>query len=384
MVRVRIRGRAWCFTVNNFTNADVDAIRRFQANAQIRYVVAQQEVAATGTNHLQGYVEFFRPMRLGLVRKLISPRVHWECRCGTQGDAIAYCKKVESRVVNGIVHEWGTPARSKCSVDLIQSVLDGSSMKDLALDFPTQFLRNSSGIKALKEAVVERRAWPMEVVVFWGPTGTGKTMTAWQRWPKAYSVSWPVGGTWWWQDYDGEETVICDEFASQIKLQTMLRFLDRTPFRVFYKGGSTQFRSKRIIICSNFDPVLWFPKSASVGLDALKRRLVEFATVYEFPTRFNGVGTPERVHDERFEELDISDGDSDFDFDSVDVNDGDDVSFSSSDSDSDSDAVRTDGQATDSMDEALVARKLAAEVDKAFEREAYLAFGAGMDDYIGD
>ncbi len=353
--------------MNNFSDDDVDSIRRLQVDTRVRYVVLQQEVAATGTQHLQGYIEFLRPLRLGLVRKLISPRVHWEKRCGTQSDAIAYCKKVDSRVVDGIRIEFGTPARSKCSVDLVASVLAGASMHDLALDFPTEFIHNSSGIKALKEAVVEPRAWPMEVVVFWGPTGTGKTMTAWQRWPKAYSVSWPVGGTWWWQDYDGEETVICDEFASQIKLQTMLRFLDRVPFRVFYKGGSTQFRSRRIVLISNFDPVLWFPKSASVGLDALKRRLVEFATVYEFPTRFRGVGTPERIHDERFEEIDVSSSDSDFDFDCPDSPTGTDPGRESDGQDGND--LFSNGDSFD-MD------------DGDFEVQARLAFGAGMEDYV--
>ncbi len=301
------RGRSWCFTVNNFSDDDVLVIRRLQQDARIRYVVLQEELAESGTRHLQGYLEVFRPLRLGLCRKLISPRVHWEQRCGTQAQAIAYCKKLDTRAAEGIVIEFGTPARSKCSVDLIGSVLAGSSMKDLAMDYPRQFLQNSGGIKALKEAVVDKRTWEMDVVVFWGATGTGKTYTAWQRWPEAYSVSWPIGSNWWWQDYDGEETVICDEFADQIKLQSMLRFLDRTPFRVFYKGGSTEFRSKRIILCSNFDPMEWYSSAKTVGRDALMRRLKEFGTIYEFPSRYNGVGNPEIVHDERFEDITIDD-----------------------------------------------------------------------------
>ncbi len=299
------RGRSWCFTVNNFSDDDVLVIRRLEQDRRIRYLVLQEELASTGTRHLQGYLEAFRPLRLGLCRKLISPRVHWEQRLGTQAEAIAYCKKLGTRTEDGVVIEFGTPARSKCSVDLVQSVLDGASMKDLALDYPVQFMANSGGIKALKEQIVEVRSWTMEVIVFWGATGTGKTFSAWQLWPEAYSVSWPVGGTWWWQDYDGEETVICDEFADQIKLQTMLRFLDRSPFRVFYKGGSTQFRSKRIVLCSNFDPQDWYSGAKTVGRDALMRRLKEFATVYEFPSRFRGVGVPEHDVDMRFEEITI-------------------------------------------------------------------------------
>lgn len=354
------QGRAWCFTVNNFSEDDVRLIRRLQSDTKVRYVVLQQEVASTGTNHLQGYIEFFRPRRLQVVRKLISPRVHWEKRCGTQADAIAYCKKVESRVVDGVRIEFGTPARSKISVDLVSSVLAGASMKDLALDFPRQFMNNSVGIKALKEQIVDVRKWQMEVIVFWGKTGTGKTFTAWQRWPEAYSVSWPIGSNWWWENYDGEETVICDEFASQVKLQKMLRFLDRTPFRVFYKGGSTQFRSKRIVLISNFEPKLWYSKCDPVGRDALNRRLVEFGTVYEFPERFRGVGEPKVVHDLRFEDVDSdSDGDSDssIDFDNLtDPGDG------------------TNGQLDESPETPMP--------DDEFETRAQMLFGYGMEDYV--
>ncbi len=305
------RGRCWCFTVNNFTDDEVTSIRRLQSDSRVRYLTLQEELAESETKHLQGYLELFRSARLALVRKLISMRVHWEKRCGSQSEAIAYSKKLDTRVAEGIVIEFGTPARSKCSVDLVQSVVDGASIKDLAQDFPMEFIKNHGGIRALKETLAEKRTWPMDVIIFWGATGTGKTYSAWQRWPEAYSVSWPVGGTWWWQDYDGEETVICDEFADQIHLQQMLRFLDRTAFRVFYKGGSTEFRSKRIVLCSNFDPMSWYDKAKTVGKDALMRRLKEFATVYEFPTRYRGVGVPERVHDLRFEELDDSDSDSD-------------------------------------------------------------------------
>ncbi len=314
MGKVKVsRGRAWCFTVGNFTDAEVLSIRRLQQNSKVRYLVCQQELAPSGLQHLQGYLELFRACRIPMVRKLISKRVHWENRQGSQAEAIAYSKKLDTRVSEGIVIEFGTPARSKCSVDLVQSVIDGASIKDLAMDFPMEFIKNHGGIKALKETLAEKRTWPMEIIIYWGSTGTGKTYTAWQKWPEAYSVSWPVGGTWWWQDYDGEETVICDEFADQIKLQNMLRFLDRTAFRVFYKGGSTEFRSKRIVICSNFDPQDWYDKAKQVGRDALKRRLMEFATVYEFTTRYRGEGDPEMVHDMRFEEevLDMSDEESD-------------------------------------------------------------------------
>ncbi len=320
-MRIKARGRCWCFTLNNFQDDEVAALRDLQRNGVVRYLVLQQEIGdgtkshtPLGTPHLQGYVELFRPMLMTGVKKIVGVRAHLEQRFGTQAEAIEYSKKDDTRVANGITIEFGTPARSKCSVDLLNSVINGASLRDLAMDYPRQFLAQGKKIAYMKDVIVEPRDWAMNIVILWGPTGTGKTYFAWKRWPDAYSVSHPVGKNWWWENYDGEETVILDEFAEQITLQLLLRFLDRTPFRVWNKGGSSQFVSKRIVICTNFDPFYWYADAKQVGRDAMMRRLAEYATVYKLEERFRGVGMPCVEYDDRFEE-DESDSDSESDSD---------------------------------------------------------------------
>lgn len=312
-----MRARTVCFTWNNYDDFDVVLLENLEAKDTVRYLVAQTEVGASGTPHLQGYLELYRPLSLAALKKMFSPAVHFEARRGTQAEAIAYCQKDDSALPGNDYQyiEFGTPSRSTMSVDLVDDIMAGASMKDIALSHPMAFLKGHNGILALKETITEPRKEEPEVVVYWGETGTGKSYCAHRRWPDAYVIASPEtkGATWWFEKYDGQDTTIFDEFACQIPLQKFLKFLDRYEFRVQYKGGSSQFRSNRIVICSNFDPNDWYSDSASVGRRALRRRLDQFATVYEFvsPFVYDGHSWPDMVHDMRFEEDDSSGGEAD-------------------------------------------------------------------------
>ncbi len=106
-------------------------------------------------------------------------------------------------------------------------------------------------------AVPERRTWKMEVLIYWGPPGTGKTRKAFTDHPGAYMK----GNSKWWGGYLGQETVIVDDFApmeKQWSFDYWLRLLDRYPCRVECKGDDFEFVSRRIIITSNHDPALWW------------------------------------------------------------------------------------------------------------------------------
>lgn len=296
--------RSWCFTLNNPSAAAIDKIKSFKDFPEsYRYVILQTETGTQeSTTHLQGYLELSKRKRLSGVKKIL-PRAHWEARLGTQLEAITYCKKTESRVKDGWSYEWGTPYRSKCSSDLIDSIQNGASMLELAEEHPRAFLHNSTGIQAFREQLQTARKSAPEIVIYWGPTGTGKSSTAWANWPLAYASSWPAGSRWWWDKYDHQDTVICDEFCMQIKLQVMLKFLDRHPMYVEYKGGTTQMNSTRIVICSNVDPLDWYNKCKSVMRLALFRRLVEFATVYHLADTVSDPADVELVVDGRFDTM---------------------------------------------------------------------------------
>lgn len=89
---VSTRLSRWCFTLNNYTDDEVNSIVE-RCEPASRYLVFGYEVGATGTPHLQGFVVFNTSTRFNTVKNLISPRVHLVRARGTNVQASEYCKK---------------------------------------------------------------------------------------------------------------------------------------------------------------------------------------------------------------------------------------------------------------------------------------------------
>lgn len=90
-----------------------------------------------------------------------------------------------------------------------------------------------------------------------GPTNVGKTYDAVTENPEAYIK----GPDQWWEFYNGEETVIWDEFsggASKVPLATLLRLLDKYRVYVENKGASEMLRAQKLIMTTNIHPYNWY------------------------------------------------------------------------------------------------------------------------------
>lgn len=108
-------------------------------------------------------------------------------------------------------------------------------------------------------------------VAFWGPTGTGKSRTAWDE---AGMDAYPKDPrTKWWDGYTGQEHVVVDEFRGGIDVAHLLRWLDRYPVLVETKGGSIPLRATKFWFTSNLDPRNWYPDLDAETQAALIRRL---------------------------------------------------------------------------------------------------------------
>lgn len=107
--------------------------------------------------------------------------------------------------------------------------------------------------------------------VFFGATGTGKSMSAYAD---AGEGAYPKDPrTKFWCGYKGERAVVIDEFRGGIDISHMLRWLDRYPVRVEVKGGSRVLMAEKIWITSNLHPMNWYPELDSETKSALMRRL---------------------------------------------------------------------------------------------------------------
>lgn len=121
-------------------------------------------------------------------------------------------------------------------------------------------IRHHRGLNMYADLTRTRRNWEMEVIVLYGGTGTGKTRWAYDNYGETlYSVPQAKGSGCYWDNYDGQETVLIDEmYGSRFSWGFLLKMLDRQDHEVPYHGGQRRFNSHRIIFTSNIHPHDWY------------------------------------------------------------------------------------------------------------------------------
>ncbi len=291
------RIRNFCFTLNNPEPIEIEFWehlcnrQRLRDRHHVTYVVFQTERGPTTTNnigidvlgtlHYQGYVELSRAIRLPRLKTIFGDRLHIEQRRGTQAQAIAYCKKEETRVQGANSGEGGEAKKlGKDKLKVVAELIKlGNDLEGLQHDYPCTFIRNGASIRSYALRLKGQRHKAPIVHIVYGKTGTGKTHWIENKWPDAYWVPMPRNGGWWWPNYTGQKVAFFDEFANQWKYHEMLRLLDRYPFDIQEKGGNSNMISEILVFTSNIDPMNWY--SGVQDKTALHRRFRDFATIYE-------------------------------------------------------------------------------------------------------
>ena len=241
------RERGFMFTLNNYTDESIEMLGRLGA----QYLIYGKEIApTTNTPHLQGYIHFQHAKSLSSVIKKI-PGAHVEIRRGTVDQAIEYCKK------EGAYTEVGAKPKNQkekgelgaAAYEEAWQLAKAGKIEEIQAGLRTRYFRTYISIghhyraACLSNQVLSNQ-W------YWGETGTGKSRSARALYPLAYVKNLNK----WWDGYDGQDTVIIDEWspdhgmlASYLKIWS-----DHYPFRAEVKGSSMMIRPTRIIITSNY------------------------------------------------------------------------------------------------------------------------------------
>lgn len=254
------------FTLNNYTlEEELDLLC---TGLPVTYVVYGYEEGEQGTKHLQGYCELNHRMRMTTIKKLgcAFERMHIEARRGTQKEAVDYCKKGGDWVEYGEmkVHVQGR----RRDLDEAREAAATFGMKEVAAWGSFQEIRVAEKYLTYCEP---KRTWKPYVEWVYGPTGCGKSRYAHDTMPEAYCKS---DSSKWWEGYDGHEDVIMDDFRGDwMKLAELLTLIDRYERRIEFKGGSRQFRAKRIIITSCHSPENTYSSVGDEKIAQLLRRI---------------------------------------------------------------------------------------------------------------
>lgn len=265
------RSRAWCFTLNNYDEADEERIKAISC----KYVIYGREVGEQGTRHLQGYIYFPNAITFAGAKSKIGTRAHIEAAKGSPSSNREYCSKSGDYEERGVLPHQG--ARNDLQ-GLRQAVTEGNTVRKI-LEQATS-LQSVRVTEQLMKYVEPPRTTKPLVVWLHGSSGIGKTRFAFDELSKEYGadnvwISNPPNGEkrpMWFDGYDAHRGAILDDLRSeQCSLPTLLRILDRYPVRVETKGGSRQWKPDTIYITSPLHPMDQYVTSRE-NLQQLVRR----------------------------------------------------------------------------------------------------------------
>lgn len=275
------KSRYWCFTLNNPTENEYTYLTSLDLPRGLSYICVGRERGASGTPHLQGYIECAQRVKLSGIRKILSStRYHLEQRRGTQSEAITYCKK------DGDWKESGVPVISTQGkrtdlIPFIDELRSGKSLQSVALDFPEIYCRYRNGLRDISRWVQPTRTEPPSVTWISGEPGVGKTRWVYEFALQTSQEIWTYPGARWFDGYSGQPIVLFDDFGDDeipagqraIEYTLFLRLTDRYPMSVEVKGGFVQWTPKHIFFTSNRVINLLYCKCNLWNPDAITRRV---------------------------------------------------------------------------------------------------------------
>jgi len=278
------KGRKWCFTSYK---KEINWKKIYQDNKDIaRYIIVQGEITPTTNRfHWQGYIQMINQCRMRKLKLMFGDMaVHLELARGTADDNKEYCSKI--RTSTGQKFEFGKAVSQGHRSDLesIKKCLDdGGGLLDVAQNYFSDFIRYHRGFQKYKELIDKKKRKEnrnVHVKVLSGPTGCGKSYRSVGQNLDAYVIDFQNGNE-WWDGYNGEETIIIEEYNNDLACTRMLRLLDCYRLRLPVKGGFTYANWKKIIITTNLKRDELHASARQVHRDALNRRISQWTDLYE-------------------------------------------------------------------------------------------------------
>nr|QXP08343.1 MAG: replication associated protein [Arizlama virus] len=260
------RSRNWCFTLNNYTDEDIDKL----VNSSYKYLIIGKEVApTTNTPHLQGFIIFPNARRLSTLKADYNKTTHWEIARGTPEQNIEYCSKSGGEKNK---EKWAL-AKANAKLGLLDEVPD-----DI-------FIMHYSTIKAIaKDYMTKPLDLPPGKYSYWyyGKTRRGKTHAALEDFPNAYRK---ISNNKWWDGYQGEDNVIIDDLDKKHDYMGyhLKIWGDRYAFIVETKGSSQYIRPKQLCVTSNYHPKDIWQDETTLEPILARFNVVQFCYEHETP-----------------------------------------------------------------------------------------------------
>lgn len=254
----------------SFTNYDLEF--KYENIGDSYLIVGLETCPTTGRIHHQGYMEIPDKRSLRSVIKSLGG-CHAEHSYEKEPPNTKYCSKDKN-----LVFERGQRKQQGKRTDLEgirERIVEGDSLESIADDNFASWTRNHRALAIYKQWKIKKRdeSVAKTVIVLWGKTGAGKTLTA--RRAGASIVEYLKGG--YFTEEVSDKIICIDEIdKGDITAQILLKITDRYNIKVNIKGGSAWVVADTVYLCANKHPRDW-----DCWDDGLKRRITEIRHLKE-------------------------------------------------------------------------------------------------------
>lgn len=299
------KSRNWVFTrqttqseAENFEAALTSAAAfeepfNWHADSTVNYVSYQIErCPKTGKLHVQGFIQLSTAVRMQTVKNKIGNEPHLEI-AKDPVKAAEYTQKAETRVLGPWEHGKKPLGKGKKSTpvmeEIYKAVKTGTRSTEMFEKNPG-WIAHDRAIKTARHAINEchsdrQRLKSLRVIVSYGETDLGKTYSAINYVAQNgdyYKLTAPTqkGGKLWFDGYEGQKTLIMDDWDGQCcSIAVLKNLLDVYKLQVEIKGGYTWAEWETVVITSNQHPRNWFlnfdGSDNSMIVRPLARRITE-------------------------------------------------------------------------------------------------------------
>lgn len=271
------QGRKWQITINNPADKGTTHEGIKQTLSAIRsvvyYCLADEIGLEQGTPHTHIFIAAKSGIRFSTVKKLF-PEAHIEQAHGTSEENKAYIEKSgkwaddpkKDTSIEGTFEEWGEMpverqgARTDLAM-LYELVKDGKSNFEILEEYPDFMLRISDIEKTRQIIRAEEYRTTfrnLEVTYIWGATGTGKTRSVMEQYGyenvfRVTDYAHPF------DQYAGQDILLCDEFHSQYKASEILDLMDGYPLELPCRYANKVACFTKVFLISNIDLAAQYP-----------------------------------------------------------------------------------------------------------------------------
>lgn len=277
------RDRAYCFTINNWSQEEWDKCKQLGSYG----CIAPEEAPSTGTPHIQGYFYFENKKTFSVLKKQL-PRAHFKKCKGSAAENRQYIfgpyeKDGKKKPFNPEAIEWGEMPKQGERTDLTEikdKIMTGQKVDDIAIENPFLYHQYGRTLTKLEDLYLRKRFRTEMTKGIWyhGKTGVGKSHTAFNNFHPDTHYVLNTKDNGWWEGYTQQETVIINDFRGEISYNELLQLVDKWPMTVKRRNREPMpFTSKTVIITSSLHPELVYHRRNSE--DSMEQFMRRFEVV---------------------------------------------------------------------------------------------------------